>query len=71
MKLKAVINFKTYPEATGPKAINLAKMIDKYCHELVGVAPQPVDVAAVAAAVECPVFGSTPTPLFLEETRAS
>jgi len=54
-----LVNFKTYAEATGRNALNLAKTADKINQETgvaVGVAPQYVDIAPIAQAVSIPVF---------------
>src|SRR4030067_2656381 len=54
-----IVNFKTYSEATGKKAIELAKKAEKASKETganIVVAPQFADIARVAEAVEIPVF---------------
>ncbi len=54
-----IVNFKTYLEATGKKAVELAKKAEKASKETgvhVVVAPQFADIARVAEAVEIPVF---------------
>ncbi len=54
-----LINFKTYLEATGKKAVELALKMEKVSKETgvrVGVAPQFCDIEQVAAHVEIPVF---------------
>ncbi|MEM2466135.1 MAG: triose-phosphate isomerase [Candidatus Bathyarchaeia archaeon] len=62
LKLKTpliLINFKTYLEATGKKAVELAKKAERASRETgiqIGVAPQFTDIAAVAEATEIPVF---------------
>jgi triosephosphate isomerase len=69
MKLKTpvvIVNFKTYLEATGQKAIDLAKNAEKVSKETgvsIVVAPQFVDIAKVAAAVEIPVFAQHIDPI--------
>jgi len=53
------VNFKTYAEATGRNALNLAKTAEKINQETgvaVGIAPQYVDIAPIAQAVSIPVF---------------
>jgi len=53
------VNFKTYAEATGKNALNLAKTADKINQETgvsVGIAPQFVDIASIAQNVSIPVF---------------
>ena len=54
-----VINFKTFSEATGRRAIELAKKAQKVndeTHISIGVAPQFADIATLAEAVQIPVF---------------
>jgi len=54
-----LINFKTYTEATGKKAIELARAVEKVSSETgvcMGVAPQFADIAPVAKAVSIAVF---------------
>ena len=54
-----LVNFKTYSEATGRKAVNLAKTAEKISLETevcIGIAPQFVDIASIADAVSIPVF---------------
>ena len=53
------MNFKTYAEATGRNALNLAKTAEKINQETgvsVGIAPQFVDIASIAQNVSIPVF---------------
>ncbi len=53
------LNFKTYPQATGEKAVLLAKACEKVAKEhnvSVVVAPQIADIYRVSQAVEIPVF---------------
>jgi triosephosphate isomerase len=55
-----IVNFKTYLEATGKKAVDLASKISEVGNETgvrVGVAPQFCDLVQVAAEVDIPVFG--------------
>jgi triosephosphate isomerase (TIM) len=62
LKLKTpiiIVNFKTYLESTGQKAVELAKAAEKVSKETganIVVAPQFADLARVAEAVEIPVF---------------
>jgi triosephosphate isomerase (TIM) len=62
LKLKApiiIVNFKTYLESTGQKALELAKQAERAAIETgttIIVAPQAVDICKVAEAVEIPVF---------------
>jgi triosephosphate isomerase len=54
-----IVNFKTYSEATGRRAIELAKQAEKVNKETgacIIVAPQFADIAPVAEAVEIPIF---------------
>jgi triosephosphate isomerase len=54
-----LVNFKTYLEATGKKAVELSRRIEKVGEETgvtVGVAPQFCDIEQVAAHVKIPVF---------------
>ena len=61
-----IVNFKTYTEATGKKAVELAKRAEKVSHETrtqIVVAPQHADIAAVAKAVTIPVFAQHIDPI--------
>lgn len=61
-----IVNFKTYMEATGKRAVELAKKAEKVSNETkvhVGVAPQLADLAAVAASVKIPVFAQHVDPV--------
>jgi triosephosphate isomerase len=61
-----IVNFKTYLEATGRKAVELAKQAEKVSKETgasIVVAPQFADVARVAEAVEIPVFAQHIDPI--------
>ncbi|MBD3388475.1 MAG: triose-phosphate isomerase [Candidatus Altiarchaeales archaeon] len=54
-----VVNFKTYEQATGAKAVKLAGICDEVAEEAganIVVAVQAVDIRAVAEAVSIPVF---------------
>ncbi len=54
-----VVNFKTYPQATGEKAVALAKTCEKVSNESgvsVVVAPQIPDIHRIGLAVGIPVF---------------
>jgi triosephosphate isomerase len=61
-KLRApiiIVNFKTYLEATGQRAVDLAKQAEKASKETgvhIAVAPQFTDIRAVAEAVDIPVY---------------
>jgi triosephosphate isomerase len=61
-----IVNFKTYFEATGKKAIELAKKAEKTSNEthvFIGVAPQFTDLTIVAKAVSIPVFAQHIDPI--------
>jgi triosephosphate isomerase len=61
-----IVNFKTYAEATGRKAVELAKQAEKVSHETqatIVVAPQFADISAVAKAVDIPVFAQHVDPI--------
>jgi triosephosphate isomerase len=54
-----LINFKTYLEATGRRAVELSRRIEKVSQDTnvrVGVAPQFCDIEQVATRVQIPVF---------------
>jgi triosephosphate isomerase (TIM) len=61
-----IINFKTYLESTGKKALELAKTAEKVSKETgttIVLAPQFTDLAAIASAVEIPVFAQHLDPI--------
>lgn len=61
-----IVNFKTYLESTGQKAVELAKDAEKVSKETgvtIVVAPQFVDIARIAEAVEIPVFAQHIDPI--------
>ena len=61
-----LVNFKTYGEGTGKKALELAKSCEKVSSEAgvcVGVAPQFADIAPIADAVSIPVFSQHVDPV--------
>jgi triosephosphate isomerase len=61
-----IVNFKTYLEATGKKAVELAQKAEKVSKETgasIAVAPQFVDINKVAQAVEIPVFAQHIDPI--------
>lgn len=61
-----IVNFKTYIESTGKKAVELAKKAEKVHDETgvsIAVAPQFADLAAVAQAVGIPVFAQHVDPV--------
>ena len=54
-----IVNFKTYTEATGKRAVRLAEEAEKVSSDTdtsIGVAPQLADLGAVTDAVDIPVF---------------
>jgi triosephosphate isomerase len=59
MQPVVIINFKTYPEATGEKAVKLAKLCEEVASEQgvdIRVAVQATDLFRVADAVSIPVY---------------
>ncbi|MEM2780946.1 MAG: triose-phosphate isomerase, partial [Candidatus Bathyarchaeia archaeon] len=61
-----LINFKTYLEATGRRAVRLARTVERVSRETqvpICVAPQFTDIAAVAREVEIPVFAQHIDPI--------
>ena len=61
-----LINFKTYLEATGKRAVDLSRKIEEVGRNAgvkVGVAPQFCDIAQVAGEVEIPVFAQHIDPI--------
>ena len=61
-----VINFKTYVQATGRRALELAKVAERVAKELnveIIVAVQPVDVRLIAENVEIPVYAQHIDPI--------
>jgi triosephosphate isomerase len=61
-----IVNFKTYSEATGRNAVELAKKAEKVSDETkvsIIVAPQIADISAVAKAVKIPVFAQHIDPI--------
>jgi triosephosphate isomerase len=61
-----IVNFKTYLEATGKKAIDLAKQAEKASKETgvhIAVAPQSVDLKNVVESVEIPVYSQHIDPI--------
>jgi len=61
-----LINFKTYAEATGKKAVRIAKTVEKVSLETgvcIGVAPQFADIAPVVGSVSIPVFSQHIDPI--------
>jgi len=54
-----LVNFKTYSEATGKRAVELAKMAENISLETevcIGLAPQFTDIAPIARLVSIPIF---------------
>ncbi len=78
-----VVNFKTYPEASGKEALALARLCEQIAsetHASIVVAPPMLDLALVAASVRIPVFaqhldpvksGSTTGHVTVENARSS
>ena len=61
-----IVNFKTYIESTGQRALKLAKQTEKASKETgvcIVVAPQSADLATIAEAVEIPVFAQHIDPI--------
>ena len=61
-----IVNFKTYLESTGKRAVELAKQAEKASKETgvnIIVAPQFADLARVAETVEIPVFAQHIDPI--------
>ena len=69
MKVKTpviIVNFKTYLESTGQKAVSLAKTAARVAEETgasIVVAPQFADIANIADAVEIPIFSQHLDPI--------
>ena len=62
-----IVNYKTYSEATGKKAVKLSKIAEEVNRETgvnVCVAPQVADLASVCSAVSIPVFAQHIDPIF-------
>ncbi len=61
-----IVNFKTYLESTGQRALTLAKQAEKAATETgacIIVAPQFADIAKIASTVEIPVFAQHIDPI--------
>ncbi len=61
-----IVNFKTYLESTGKKAVELAKQAEKASKETgvnIIVVPQFADLAKIAETVEIPVFAQHIDPI--------
>jgi triosephosphate isomerase len=61
-----IVNFKTYLESTGKRAVDLAKQAERATKETganIIVVPQLADLAKVAEAVEIPVFAQHIDPI--------
>ena len=69
MKLKSpliIVNFKTYLESTGQRALTLAKNAEKAAREsgvTVIVAPQMMDIGRIAEEVDIPIFAQHIDPI--------
>jgi len=60
------VNFKTYSEATGKRALDLAKMAEKVSLEsnvCIGVAPQFADLGIISHEVNIPIFAQHIDPI--------
>jgi triosephosphate isomerase len=61
-----IVNFKTYSEATGRRAVELAKKAERASKEtsvFIGVASQFTDIATIAETVNIPVFAQHIDPI--------
>ena len=61
-----LVNFKTYPQGTGKKALELAKTAENVSLETdicIGVAPQFTDIPAIAHSTSIPVFAQHIDPI--------
>ncbi|UCC58533.1 MAG: triose-phosphate isomerase [Candidatus Bathyarchaeum sp.] len=61
-----IVNYKTYSEATGKKAVKLSKIAEEVSMESgvnIGVAPQFTDIASIADTVSIPVFAQHIDPI--------
>jgi triosephosphate isomerase len=61
-----VVNFKTYPESTGERALELAKLIEEIASEhgvSAAVCPQHTDIHRIASEVEIPVLAQHVEPV--------
>ncbi len=61
-----IVNFKTYLESTGKRAVELAKQAERASKETgvyIAVAPQFTDIKSVADAVEIPVYAQHIDPI--------
>lgn len=69
MKLKVpiiIVNYKTYSEATGKRALKLSKIaeeVSKKTGVAIGVAPQIVDLSSICNTVSIPVFAQHIDPI--------
>jgi len=61
-----LVNFKTYPQGTGKKAIELAKTAEKVSLETdvyIGVVPSLTDISSIACLTSIPVFAQHVDPI--------
>ncbi len=61
-----IVNYKTYSEATGKKAVELSKIAEKVSMKSgvnIGVSPQFADIASIASTVSIPVFAQHIDPI--------
>jgi triosephosphate isomerase len=61
-----IINFKTYEESTGEKAVKLAMtadLVNKETNICIGIAPQYVDIPLISNSVDIPIFAQHVDPI--------
>ena len=61
-----ILNYKTYSEGTGKKAVTLSKIVEEVCKETgvnIGIAAQVVDIPSIANQVTIPVFAQHVDPI--------
>jgi triosephosphate isomerase len=61
-----IVNFKTYLESTGARALELAKQAERASKETgacIVVVPQPMDLSKIASSVDIPVFAQHIDPI--------
>ncbi len=66
LEKSVIVNFKTYEQASGSKAVELAKVCDQVAKELgvnIVVAVQAIDLKQVVDAVDIPVFAQHIDPI--------
>lgn len=63
---RLLVNLKSYPESSGPRAVEISKFAERVWKEtgvLIGVAPNFLDLRAVSSSVEIPVLAQHVDPL--------